>query len=69
MQHHGQNIPVFESLWTGAFSALGLSGVANVMSFVSNKLGIDMSASFQEAQFQANTIEDSNLYVDNIQRM
>ena len=28
-----------------------------------------MSASFQEAQFQANTIEDSNLYVDNIQRM
>ena len=59
----------FESLWTVAFSALELSGVANVMSFVSNKLGIDMSASFQEAQFQANTIEESILYVDNVQRM
>ena len=45
---------------------LELSGVANVMSFVSNKLGIDMSALFQEAQFQANKVEDSILYVDNI---
>ena len=39
------------------------------MSFVSNKLGIDMSASFQEAQFQANTIEESILFVDNVQQM
>ena len=59
----------FESLWTIAFSALELSGVANVMSFVSNKLGIDMSASFQEAQSQANTIEESIIYVDNLQQM
>ena len=28
-----------------------------------------MSASFQESQFQANTIEDSILYVENVQRM
>ena len=34
-----------------------------------DKLGIDMSASFQEAQFQANTIEESILYVDNVHQM
>ena len=39
------------------------------MSFVSNELGIDISASFQEVQFQANTIEDSILYVDNLHPM
>ena len=59
----------FESLWTVSFYALELIGVANVMYFVSNKPGIDMSASLQEAQSQANTIEESILYVNNVQRM
>ena len=39
------------------------------MSFVSNKFCIDTSALFQEAQFQANTIEEIILYVKNVQKM
>ena len=39
------------------------------MSFVSYKPGIDMSASFREAQSQSNIIEDGILYVENVQRM
>ena len=36
------------------------------MAFISNKLSIDMSAAFQEAQLQAKNIEDSILYVDDL---
>ena len=36
------------------------------MAFISNKLGIDMSAAFQEAQLQANTIEESILHLDTL---
>ena len=39
------------------------------MTFVSNELDIDMSSVFQEAQSQANIIEDSIIYVDNLHPM
>ena len=39
------------------------------MAFVSKGLHIDMSATFQEAQLQANTIDESILYLDNLHTM
>ena len=40
-----------------------------MISFVSNELGVNISAAFQKDQFQANTIKDSILYVYNLQTM
>ena len=59
----------FKSLCTTSFYVLGFNGIANVMDFVWNKLCIDTSAAFQEAQFQANIIEDNIIYMDNLHPM
>ena len=64
-----QKSACFESLYTAAFYNFELNGVADVMSFVSNELIIDMSAAFQESKYQANKIEESILYVDNLHPM
>ena len=59
----------FEILCTAEFYALESNGVADVMAFVSNEHVIDMSAAFQEEKLQAKKIEESILYVDNLQPM
>ena len=60
---------IFESLCNAEFYYLELNGVSDVMKLISNKLGIDMSAEFQEAQFQENKTEEIILYIDNLHPM
>ena len=64
-----QKVACFERLFTTKISVLESNRVVYVISFVSNELGVYISAAFQKDQFQANTIKDSILYVYNLQTM
>ena len=58
----------FEILCNADFFALESNGVADMMDFVSNEPDIDMNAGFQKIAI-TNTIEESFLYVYNLQPM